>query len=52
MPSSEGLESYYEFTMFLSYLVRNGRAVLYPVYKGTFERGSPGLVVLNQTPEQ
>jgi formylglycine-generating enzyme required for sulfatase activity/dienelactone hydrolase len=41
MPSSEGLEDYYEFTMFLSYLVRNGRAVLYPVYKGTFERGGP-----------
>jgi formylglycine-generating enzyme required for sulfatase activity/dienelactone hydrolase/predicted Ser/Thr protein kinase len=48
MPSSEGLESYYEFTMFVSYLVRNGRAVLYPVYKGTFERGSPELSVLSQ----
>jgi dienelactone hydrolase len=47
MPSSEGLESYYEFTMFLSYLVRNGRAVFYPVYKGTFERGSPELMVLS-----
>jgi dienelactone hydrolase len=42
MRSSEGIESYFEFTMFLSYLVRNGRAVLYPVYKGTFERGGPG----------
>jgi dienelactone hydrolase len=41
MPSSDGIESYYEFTMFLSFLVRNGRAVLYPVYKGTFERGGP-----------
>jgi dienelactone hydrolase len=41
MPSSEDMESYYEFTMFLSFLLRNGRAVLYPVYKGTFERGSP-----------
>jgi len=48
MPSSEGLESYYEFTMFLSYLVRNGRAVLYPVYKGTFERGGPEFIALNQ----
>ena len=45
MPSSEDLESYYEFTMFLSFLVRNGRAVVYPVYKGTFERGSPELMV-------
>lgn len=48
MPSSEGLESYYEFSMFLSYLVRNGRAVLYPVYKGTFERGSPELTVFSR----
>jgi pimeloyl-ACP methyl ester carboxylesterase len=47
MPSSEDMENYYEFTMFLSYLVRTGRAVLYPVYKGTFERGSPELMVLS-----
>jgi dienelactone hydrolase len=38
--------------MFLSYLVRSGRAVLYPVYKGTFERSGPEYVVMNQTPEQ
>ncbi|MCK5651133.1 MAG: dienelactone hydrolase family protein, partial [Gemmatimonadetes bacterium] len=43
MTSSQNLESYYEFSMFLSFLVRNGRAVLYPVYKGTFERGDPAL---------
>jgi dipeptidyl aminopeptidase/acylaminoacyl peptidase len=48
MPSSAKLESYYEFTMFLSFLVRNGRAVLYPVYKGTFERSSPELLALDQ----
>jgi dienelactone hydrolase len=48
MPSSEGLEDYYEFTMFLSYLVRNGRAVLYPIYKGTFERGGPELAALHR----
>jgi hypothetical protein len=41
MPSSEKIESYYEFTMFLSFLVREGRAVLFPVYQGTFERSSP-----------
>ncbi len=52
MPSSEELESYYEFTMFLSYLVRNGRAVLYPVYKGTFERGSPEYMSLLNVPEE
>ena len=32
--------------MFLSFLVKNGRAVLCPVYKGTFERGSDALVAL------
>lgn len=36
--SSENLESYYEFPVFLSFLVKNGRAVVYPVFKGTFER--------------
>jgi dienelactone hydrolase len=41
--SSQDLENYYEFPMFLSFLVRNGRAVLYPVYKGTFERQVPGM---------
>jgi dienelactone hydrolase/predicted Ser/Thr protein kinase len=46
MTSSRDLESYYEFPMFLSFLVRNGRAVLYPVYKGTFERSSPTLTAL------
>ena len=51
MTSSENLESYYEFSMFLSFLVRNGRAVLYPVYKGTFERGSPALSVLSDGSE-
>jgi len=45
--TSEDIESYYEFTMFLSYLVKNGRAVLYPVYKGTFERGDPTLSMLH-----
>jgi dienelactone hydrolase len=46
MPSSEDIEGYYEFSMFLSYLVRSGRAVVYPVYKGTFERGGPEYIRL------
>ncbi len=33
--------------MFLSFIVKNGRAVLYPVYKGTFERGEPVLVPIH-----
>jgi dienelactone hydrolase len=44
--SSKDLENYYEFPMFLSFIVKNGRAVLYPVYKGTFERGNHTLAAL------
>ncbi len=36
--SSEDIEQYGEFIVFLSFLVKSGRAVLYPVYKDTFER--------------
>jgi eukaryotic-like serine/threonine-protein kinase len=36
--SSEDITDYYEFPLFLSYLVKSGRAVAYPVYQGTFER--------------
>ncbi|MBE0616761.1 MAG: dienelactone hydrolase family protein, partial [Proteobacteria bacterium] len=49
LSSSEDLESYYEFSMFLSFLVRNGRAVLYPVYKGTFDRVFPGQPGMSET---
>jgi len=45
--SSKNIESYYEFPMFLSFLLKNGRAVLYPVYKGVFERSDPKLVSWN-----
>jgi dienelactone hydrolase len=45
--SSKDIESYYEFPMFLSFIVKNGRAALYPVYKGTFERGEPALVPIH-----
>ena len=38
VPSSRDIEDYYEFSWNLSYLLKNGRAVVYPVYKGTFER--------------
>ena len=44
--SSEDIENYYEFPMFLSFLVKSGRAVLYPVYKGTFERGTNDLAAV------
>ncbi len=42
--SSKDLTSYYEFPVFLSFIVKNGRAVLYPVYKGTFERREDALI--------
>jgi len=41
--SSNDIEAYYEFPLFLSFIVKNGRAVLYPVYNGTFERRKNGL---------
>lgn len=36
--SSREIESSREFQVFLSFVVKNGRAALYPVYKGTMER--------------
>jgi len=36
--SSKDLDSYMEFKVFLSFIVKNGRAALYPSYKGTMER--------------
>jgi serine/threonine protein kinase len=36
--SSREIESSREFSVFLSFVVKNGRAALYPVYKGTMER--------------
>jgi serine/threonine protein kinase/dienelactone hydrolase len=36
--SSDKIEDYFEFPVFLSFLLKNGRAVLFPVYHGTFER--------------
>jgi serine/threonine protein kinase/dienelactone hydrolase len=41
--SSKDIENYYEFTSFVSFIVKNGRAVLFPVLKGTFERSQKGL---------
>jgi serine/threonine protein kinase/dienelactone hydrolase len=40
LTSSEKIEDYSEFQAFLSFIVKNGRAVLCPVYKGEFERRS------------
>jgi predicted esterase len=37
-PSSQGIESYIEYVRYLSFVVKNGRAVVFPIYDGTFER--------------
>jgi serine/threonine protein kinase/dienelactone hydrolase len=38
--SSKDLNHFFEFERNLNFLLQNGRAVVYPVYKGTFERGN------------
>jgi len=45
--TSRDIEGYYEFPMFLSHVVKSGRAAVYPVYKGTFERSDPALVPIH-----
>jgi eukaryotic-like serine/threonine-protein kinase len=49
--SSQDLESSGDFRIRLSFIVKNGRAVLYPVYKGTFERGNDTLVSITNGDE-
>jgi eukaryotic-like serine/threonine-protein kinase len=41
--SRENLENSGEFKYNLSFIVKSGRAIVYPVYKGTFERGDSTL---------
>ena len=48
--SSRDLDTYMEFDFFLAPLVKSGRAVLYPVYKGTFERGNNELFAIHGGP--
>jgi hypothetical protein len=44
--SSEKIEDDMEFQVFLSFIIKNGRAAFYPVFKGTMERGDPSLIPL------
>ena len=46
--SSMELEKYYEFTVFTEFLVRNGRALMFPVYQGTFERAGMKYIPLHK----
>ncbi len=43
---SDDLGNDMEFQLFLSFIVKNGRAILYPVYKGTMERSNNRLFQL------
>ena len=45
--SSKDIESYQEVPFFLSFIMKNGRAALYPVYKGTFERRDEALIPIH-----
>jgi serine/threonine protein kinase/dienelactone hydrolase len=47
--SSQDLEKYVWFEVDLSFLLQNGRAVLFPIYTGTFERVDPKF--LDRSPE-
>jgi dienelactone hydrolase len=38
--SSGKIDQCWEFERYVSFMITNGRAVLFPVYKGTFERGN------------
>jgi dienelactone hydrolase len=38
--SSEDIENYYEFPAFLRFYLKSGRAILFPIVKESFERGS------------
>jgi dienelactone hydrolase len=46
--SSKELDSDREFKVFLSFIVKNGRAALYPVYKGTMERREAALAPIHE----
>ena len=44
--SSVDIGEYYEYPLFLEWIVKNGRAVLYPTFEGTFERSDMSILPL------
>jgi len=50
-PTSEGLDKYWEFEDRLSLIVKNGRAVLFPIYEGTFERSDVAYRAVSANPD-
>jgi len=41
--SSANIESYFELPVFSSFIVKSGRALVFPIYQGTFDRHDPTL---------
>lgn len=46
--SSKDIDTCWDFPLFVSFIVKNGRAVLIPLIKGMFERGNDPLTVFMQ----
>ena len=49
--TSENISQYYEFPVFLDFVVKSGRAVFYPIYKGTFERKIESFSIIHEGSE-
>jgi cephalosporin-C deacetylase-like acetyl esterase len=49
--NSNRIAEYYEFPVFLDFIVRSGRAVVYPVIQGTFERRKDILSFIHKAEE-
>jgi eukaryotic-like serine/threonine-protein kinase len=45
--TSDQITDYYEFPVFLDFIVKSGRAVIYPVIQGTFERRKDATSVIH-----
>jgi dienelactone hydrolase len=50
--SSDDIENFFEFSTFLEFLVRRGRAVIFPVIKGSFERRMEIPILVNPESHQ
>ncbi len=46
--TSQTINDFWEFSMFASFLVKNGRAVLFPIVKGFFERENDAPTSINE----
>jgi dienelactone hydrolase len=44
---SDDIENFFEFSAFCEFLVKNGRVVVFPVFKGSFERREESHLFLN-----